>query len=190
MGAAEDFVKESKTIKRKGIKELVEYLLVETDFFMAPASTKYHGSFDKGLIIHSLEVYDTAHQMNDGWSLGLDKESISICSLFHDICKANYYMKEKRNKKIDGAWHEVEVWAVNEKLPLGHGEKSVYLLQKFITLTDEEALAIRWHLGGFDPGFHFFWPSGEPAKQAFIQNRLVALIACADLFASYLLEES
>jgi len=183
-----EFLVEAENIKREGISSLLSYLKKKTDFFTAPASIKYHGAFDGGLVQHSLRVYDAAHCLNDDWELNINKESISICALFHDICKANYYTKGKRNKKVEGVWREVEVIEVDELLPLGHGEKSVYLLQKFIKLTDEEALAIRWHLGGFDPGVGFFWPSGEPCHNAFRKVPLVALIACADMFSSFLLE--
>jgi hypothetical protein len=188
MDLKKDFLKEAKVIEREGIKELLKYL-DSTDFYSAPASTQYHNCFEGGLIMHSLSVYDVLKELKD--VLGIDDvedESLAICGLFHDICKANYYVRETRNKKIDGKWHEVEVWSVKDKLPMGHGEKSVYILQKYIELTDEEALAIRWHLGGFDPGVHFNYPSGYAQKQAFKENKLVALLATADLAASYLLD--
>lgn len=181
------FLKEAETIKRKGIEELLGYLVDKTDFFTAPASTQYHDSEEGGLVIHSLSVYDVAKELNDLLNVEADAESIAICALFHDICKANFYIKEIRNKKIDDKWVGVEVWAVKDQLPMGHGEKSVYLINKYMQLTDEEALAIRWHLGGFDTAVHFSYPYGTPSKQAFRENKLVALIAMADLGAAYLL---
>jgi len=187
MDLKKDFLKEAKAIKRAGIDDLLEYLDT-TDFYSAPASTQYHNCFEGGLVMHSLTVCDAAKEIADITGLGTDKESIILCALFHDICKANYYVRETRNKKIDGKWHEVEVWSVKDALPMGHGEKSVYILQKYISLTDEEALAIRWHLGGFDPGVHFNYPSGFAQKQAFKENKLVALLAGADMIASYLLD--
>jgi hypothetical protein len=185
--AMTDFYTETDFIKRKGIKELLDYLSDETDFFTAPASTKYHDSNEHGLVIHSLAVFDVARELNNSFSLGINEESIAICALFHDICKTNFYVQEIRNKKIDGKWQEVVVWGVKDQLPMGHGEKSVYLINKFMQLTDEEALAIRWHLGGFDTAVHFSYPYGTPSKQAFRENKLVALIAMADLGAAYLL---
>ena len=183
----DDFLKEATAIDRENAQKLLYYLDNETDFFTAPASTQYHDSKEEGLVIHSLAVFDIAKELNDSFSLGIDTESVAICSLFHDVCKANFYVKEIRNKKIDGNWREVEVWGVKDQLPMGHGEKSVYLINKFMQLTDEEALAIRWHLGGFDTAVHFSYPYGTPSKQAFRENKLVALIAMADLGAAYLL---
>jgi len=188
MGLKEDFIKEASKIERKGIQELIGYLKT-TDFFEAPSSTKYHGSEAYGLIEHSLAVYDIAHELHNVFELDLSLESISICSLFHDVCKANFYAKEKRNKKTDGKWHEIEVWSVQDSFPLGHGEKSLFIIQKFIELTNDEALAIRWHLGGFDPGVHFGYPSGFSYHQAIQENKLLALIIIADLSAAYLLDK-
>jgi len=186
MGSREDFYKEAEVIKRVGKESLLEYLEV-SDFFTAPASTMFHGAYEKGLIHHSLGVFDIAKELNETLDLGFSLETIAICALFHDVCKANYYVKEIRNKKINGKWHELEVWGVKDQLPMGHGEKSVYLITKYMKLTDEEALAIRWHLGPSDPGVHFNYPSGFCQKQAFKENKLVALIHIADMTESYLI---
>ena len=184
---SEDFKKELKDVKRKGIQELTQYL-ESTDFFTAPASTKFHGAVEGGLAFHSLCVLDVAKHLNEILDPPLSAESVVICSLFHDLCKANFYVRGKRNKKIGGAWKEIETWDVKDQFPMGHGEKSVYLIQKYMALTDEEALAIRWHLGPFDPGTLFFYPSGGPCSQTFRDHKLPALIASADFAASHLLE--
>ena len=183
-----EFKKEAKIIKRKGVKELLEWLET-TDFFLAPASTKYHGAHDKGLALHCLSVLDAMTELKKFTEVDVKDESIAICALFHDICKADFYTMEMRNKKIDGKWVEVPFRSVKDQFPMGHGEKSVYLIQKFMDLTDEEALAIRWHMGMADPGVHFNYPSGASCNQAFKQNKLLPLLASADLVASYLLEE-
>ena len=185
----DDFKDEASIITRGGIKTLLSYLEKETDFFTAPASTMFHGNYEQGLLLHSLGVYDSAKMINESLDLNIPVESIAICSLFHDVCKANYYVKGKRNKKIDGEWHEIVVWEVKDQLPMGHGEKSVFIITKYMELTDEEALAIRWHLGPSDPGVHFNYPSGYSQKQAFRENKLVALLHIADMTASYLLDE-
>lgn len=189
MGSSkEDFYKEAEVIKRKGKDNLLEWL-ESTDFFTAPASTIFHGAYEKGLIHHSLSVFDVIKELNETLDVGFDEETLTICALFHDVCKVNYYVKEIRNKKIDGKWHEIEVWGVKDSLPLGHGEKSVYLINKHMQLTDQEALAIRWHLGASDPGVHFNYPSGFCQKQAFKENKLVALLHIADMTASYLIDK-
>jgi len=186
----DDFLGEVNRANRKGTDELIEYLEKDTDFFTAPASRRYHGSHDEGLVYHSLAVLDAARSIAKLSENELPDDSLVICSLFHDICKANYYVKGKRNVKKNGKWEEIEIWNVKEELPMGHGEKSLYLLMKYgVDIADDEALAIRWHLGGFDPGSHFGFPSGFPSAQTFRQYPLAVVIALADFAASYLLEE-
>lgn len=173
-------------IAREGSSDLLDYLCSQ-DFFTAPASTMFHDSCDRGLVTHSLAVFDSALILDKAFNLQLNMESVAICALFHDVCKMNMYEKGVRNKKISGEWVQVDVWEVNDTFPLGHGEKSIFIINKFMSLTDEEALAIRWHLGGFDPAIHFAYPYGFSSKKAFGKNKLVSLIAMADFSATYLL---
>jgi hypothetical protein len=187
MSAKKDFLDEASKVKRPGMKELVAYLET-TDFFECPASTQFHGCQELGLVIHSLTVFDIMKDLNETLECGMEKESIAICALLHDVCKANYYVKEIRNKKENGKWHEVEVWGVKDQFPMGHGEKSVYIINRYMVLKDAEALAIRWHLNGFDPGVHFNYPSGYSQKQAMRSNKLIPLLATADMAASYLID--
>ena len=80
-----------------------------------------------------------------------DLESYTIVSLLHDLCKAGFYKTELRNRKNDrGEWEKVPVYAVDDQFPYGHGEKSVFLIERFMRLRTEEAIAVRWHMGGFD----------------------------------------
>lgn len=121
-------------INRPGASELLAWL-ESTDFFTAPASTKYHGARPGGLVDHSLNVfYEMSSQVHIAGA-----ESRTICALLHDVCKANYY------EPLDGGGYRV-----NDQFPFGHGEKSVLLISRFMTLTDVEALAIRWHMGAYD----------------------------------------
>lgn len=139
-------------IHREGLDKLLNWLQ-ESDFFAAPASTRYHGDFPGGLAEHSLNVYDclvdylARPRVKEEFGLVYSEESVAVVALFHDLCKVNFYKTEKRNKKIDGVWQEVEVYTIDDKFPFGHGEKSVYMVQSFMPLKREEALAIRWHMG-------------------------------------------
>ena len=83
---------------------------------------------------------------------GDSEESFAICALLHDLCKANYYKRGTRNVKNDvtGQWEKVPSYSVEDLFPYGHGEKSVFLIERFMKLKVEEAVAIRWHMGGFD----------------------------------------
>ena len=126
-------------INRPGADKLLEWL-ESTDFFTAPASTKHHGAYEGGLVRHSLNVYYALlgyYITRNGYS----QESHAIVALLHDVCKADFYEMTESG------------WAVNDRLPMGHGEKSVYLIMKHMELTDDEALAIRWHMGAYDDAF-------------------------------------
>jgi hypothetical protein len=148
------------SVKREGIDKVINYLQ-KTDYFTAPASTKFHGNFEGGLAEHSLFVYALFLMKNKCLDLGLDQETIIISALLHDLCKVDLYKKEFQNKKVycehgskhdaggNFDWVAVQSYCVDEKLPLGHGEKSVIILQGFMRLKREEIYLLRWHMGPF-----------------------------------------
>lgn len=152
----EEFIDIYRTnIKREGADKLLEYLLSgKSDFFTAPASTRYHGAYEGGLCEHSMNVYHCLRsylereRVKDEYGLEYSDETIAIVALLHDICKVNLYKTSKRNKKDEtGKWVEVPFYEYNDTLPYGHGEKSVYIISGFMRLSREEAMAIRWHMG-------------------------------------------
>ena len=149
------FIKIAKeNIKREGIDSLLEYLN-KTDFYEAPASSKFHSAFKGGLCLHSINVYERfvenlKNEYGDEWEKVISKESATLIALFHDICKVNIYKTDFRNVKEDGVWIQKEYYSTSDPLPYGHGEKSVYIVNGFLRLTREEAMAINWHMGGFD----------------------------------------
>jgi len=127
----------------------------ETDFFQAPASTKYHSSFEGGLALHSYNVYKClldVIKMNKFVKFNFDFDSVIICALLHDLCKTNFYKVSTRNVKNEntGKWEQVPYYEIDDQEPYGHGEKSVMLIEKFIRLNDEERYAIRFHMGAYD----------------------------------------
>lgn len=169
-------------ITRDGAKELLQWL-ESSDFFTAPASTKYHGAYAGGLLEHSLNVYYTLSGMNE--TDEFTAETIAIVSLLHDICKVNFYKSSVRNVRENGQWIEKPFYEIFEKFPCGHSEKSVIILQNFMKLTSEEILAIRAHMGGFDTsvkGGDFF------IGKIFELCPLALCLHIADLKATYLLE--
>lgn len=151
----EEFLKVAKeNIKREGIEKLLEYLQ-KSDFFDAPASSKFHSAFEGGLCEHSLNVYkryitNLEKEYGDNWQDVISLESATIIALFHDICKVDFYKIDSKNVKENGIWVQKPYYSVDEALPYGHGEKSVYIVNGFLRLTREEAMAINWHMGGFD----------------------------------------
>lgn len=143
-----------QNVKREGIDALLDYLN-KTDFYEAPASSKYHSAFRGGLCYHSINTYERfiknlENEYGADWQKVISLESATLISLFHDICKVNVYKIDYRNVKEDGVWIQKEYYSHSDPLPYGHGEKSVYIINGFLRLTREEAMAINWHMGGFD----------------------------------------
>lgn len=177
----------TKNVNRPGIDRVIKYL-DESDFFYAPASTRFHGAYPGGLCEHSLNVFNQAIKELGITNLKLTDnsrpplESITIATLLHDLCKANFYAIELRNKKIDGKWVQVPAYTYANQVPLGHGEKSAMMLMYMIRLTMDELMAIRWHMGAFDSAVK----GGENAQsEAFNRYPLAVLTHIADLRASY-----
>ncbi len=142
-------------IHRPGSDKLLEFLLSShSDFFEAPASTRFHGSYPGGLVEHSLNVYDclvdylSRPRVKETYGLEYNDETIAIVALLHDICKINCYKKGFRNVKDEnGKWQQVPSYDYEDLIPYGHGEKSVYIISGYMRLTREEAFAIRYHMG-------------------------------------------
>lgn len=172
-----------KHITRKGGPELLEWMK-STDFFTAPASTRYHGACAGGLVMHSVNVCNVLFNRFAGQA---PDESLAICGLLHDLCKANFYKAGFRNVKDDatGQWEKVPSYSVQDAFPYGHGEKSVYLVERRMRLKNDEAVAIRWHMGGFDDAVR----GGSYAiSEAWRGYPLGVMLHIADLEATYLLE--
>lgn len=157
----EEFIKLAKThIKRPGIDHLLE-MMAAHDFFTAPASTRFHGSYEGGLVEHSLNVYDELYRL------------------------VVFYKIDYRNRKNEqGKWERVPYYTCDDQFPLGHGEKSVMILQQYINLTMTEIMAINWHMGFSDIRTHEF--SGINAIDGAMEKYpLVVLMHMADLAATY-----
>lgn len=140
--------------QRQGIENLIAWLC-SSDFFTAPASSRFHSSYPGGLCEHCMKVYNRLQLLLQSVpdAPTVSAESVAIVALLHDVCKANYYGVEMRNRKNDaGQWEKYPFYIVDEKFPFGHGEKSVFLIERYIRLTPEEAVAIRFHMGAFDDG--------------------------------------
>ncbi len=181
-------------ITRPGSHEFLEWLR-STDFFNAPASTRFHLSHPGGLVEHSIHVYErllrlyrAEHTDPDAsckyFLTSEEMETVAICGLLHDICKVNFYDVEMRNRKNEqGQWEKYPFYVVNDQLPYGHGEKSVYIISGFMKLSREETMAIRWHMGFSDSEFK---AGGYSVGNAFEKFPLAVLTHVADLQASYL----
>jgi hypothetical protein len=183
----QNFNKAVEYIKRDGINDLITWLENETDYFTAPASTNFHGNYEGGLMQHSLNVARFAlHNLNmmvkEKPELESLRESAIICGLFHDVCKTNtYFLDKKWTKDENNKWKDYIGYKVQDSFPLGHGEKSLYLISKFIKLTDDEALAIRWHMGATEISTMIANTAQNYAYSASLDYPLVNLIISADM---------
>ena len=185
----ERFLELCSKVKREGIEDLVKWLEA-SDFFYAPASTRFHGAYAGGLLEHSLNVYDCLVKRMQNWENDTyDEESIIISSLFHDVAKINLYQKGTKNVKnqVTGKWETVETYQIEEKFPCGdHADKSIIILQNFIKLKPEEIMAIAAHMGG--------WTSAVKGGSQFVGKifdtcKLAVHLHLADMEASYLVEK-
>ena len=179
----EQFIELLRSTIREGIENLIDFLK-KSDFFKAPASTRFHGSYEKGLMEHSMKVYEILkHKVETSFvPINIPQESLIIIALLHDICKTNFYKVDYRNaKNALGVWEKVPYYAVEDTIPYGHGEKSVMMITEYIKLTPEEKYAIRWHMGYTEPK-ELYGTLG----QAFLKYPFALLLHEADLEATYL----
>lgn len=143
----------AEKVKRRGADQLLDWL-EHTDFFTAPASTKFHEAYPGGLCEHSLVVYDKLVELQKSRAVNVtwDDEATAIIALLHDTCKANFYKPGTRNVKNEetGLWEKVPTYTIEDQFPYGHGEKSVFLIERCMRLKPDESIAIRWHMGGYD----------------------------------------
>jgi len=176
-------------VERPGMDRVLEWL-ENSDFFTAPASTQYHSACPGGLALHSYIVCRLLRVKNKKLGLGLSQDSVAVTGLLHDLAKCNTYVVQTKNVKdgkkqnwkgeIVDNWTEKQVWAVEDKIPLGHGEKSAFSLLKLIELSDQEIAMVRWHMGPYDNEKGF-------TRAAAVWPSVVALYTC-DMEAAYIIE--
>ena len=178
-------------IHREGASDLLAYLTgVNSDFFTAPASTRYHLACEGGLVDHSIHVYECLkdyldrNKVKNEFGLSYSDETIAIVSLLHDLCKVNVYRVSTRNVKdsVTGKWNQVPYYEFDDNLPYGHGEKSVYVISGFMRLTREEAFAIRYHMGFSNED------DARNVGRAFELFPLALALSIADTEATYFIE--
>ena len=179
-----------RNITREGSEALLSFLCSDAcDFFTAPASTRYHGAYEGGLCEHSLNVYDclvdqlSRPRMKEMYGINYSDESIAIAALLHDMCKINFYRTSFRNVKDEnGRWQSVPYYTIEDTLPYGHGEKSVYIVSGYMKLTRDEAFAIRYHMGFSGP------EENGTVGQALEMFPLAFALSTADSEATYFIE--
>lgn len=177
-------------ITREGADKLLDYLCSSaSDFFEAPASTRFHGSYAGGLCEHSLNVYEclcdyaSRTRAKELYKMNFTEESMAVSALLHDVCKINIYKPGTRNVKDEnGVWKSVPTYTYDDRLPYGHGEKSVYIISGYMRLTRDEAFAIRYHMGYADN------ENTQNVSSAFEMFPLAFALHVADSEATYFVE--
>ncbi len=178
----EKFIELLRSTGREGIEDVVDFL-DRTDFYKAPASTRFHGSFEGGLLQHSMKVYEILKSKVENCVVDMEisEDTLIISALLHDVCKVNFYKVDYRNAKNErGEWEKVPYYTIDDTIPYGHGEKSVMMLSEYIRLTAEEKYAIRWHMGFTEPKEVY-----NTIGAAFKKYPLALLLHEADLEATY-----
>lgn len=179
-----------KSTEREGIDKLADYLTESTDFFTAPASTKFHNNFRGGLAQHCLNVYENFKSLLEIKGVEMQEDSIIICALLHDLCKCNTYVVETRNRKNDqGQWEKYNIWATNKdvEIPLPHASRSIAIIRKFIKLSIKEELTIFYHMGPYGGEDFEYKNMLKAANEKYPQT---VLFYVADTISSYLDEET
>ena len=147
----EEFIRLLQSTNREGMDKLLDFL-EKSDFYKAPASTRFHGNYEGGLLEHSMKVYEIFKEKIARSNFNTPEDSVIISALLHDICKTNFYKIDYRNaKNALGVWEKVPYYTIEDTIPYGHGEKSVMMLTEYIKLTNEEKYAIIWHMGFTEP---------------------------------------
>lgn len=191
--------KEYITSERSASLEKIFTYLERTDFYTAPSSTAFHLNCPGGLCKHSINVFKTAKTMcekilHEDFDKGIatvprkiDMESVAIAALFHDLCKIGMYYPDEKFKKEGYQWIKYLGWGIDDQLPIGHAEKSLYRLSRLIELKPDEILAIRWHMGMYDMG-----EKGSPLRNSFYsasdECALVTILQCADMYSAKCIE--
>ena len=176
----EQIIELLNSTNRDGMNNLIDFL-EKSDFFKAPASTRFHGDHEGGLAEHSFKVYEILKEKVKSAGLDIPEETVIISALLHDICKTNFYKIDYRNAKNSlGVWEKVPYYTIEDTIPYGHGEKSVMMLTEYIKLTNNEKYAIRWHMGFSEPK-ELYGTLG----QAFTRYPFALLLHEADMEATY-----
>ena len=183
---------------RDGIDNLINFIR-KSDFYTAPAYTKYHSCHEGGLLEHSMYVYDCLLNLmkTPPWNqFEFAEDSMIISALLHDVCKTYFYVVETKNKKeysehgskTDSQgkfdWVSYQGYTINDQYPYGHGEKSVMMIENFIRLTPEERYAIRWHMGFSDQ-----FVDSKTLSAAIKKYPLILALSTSDMAASFLIEK-
>ena len=179
-----------RSTERDGIDKLADYLSDSTDFFTAPASTRFHNNFSGGLAQHCLNVYENFKSLLEIKGIAMSEDSIIICALLHDLCKCNTYVVETRNRKNEqGQWEKYNIWATNKDvdIPLPHSSRSIAIIRKFIKLSIKEELTIFYHMGPYGGEDYEYRNMLKAANEKYPQT---VLFYVADTIASYLDEET
>ncbi|MDE6355265.1 MAG: TraI domain-containing protein [Prevotella sp.] len=189
------FISMLRSTGRQGVDSVIAYL-EKVGFFDAPASVNHHLSYEGGLVEHSLNVHRMGMmlrgqmiEMKPELAEQLSEDSVTIAALLHDVCKANIYKTAKKWRKDEqNRWEQYDTYETDySRFPLGHGEKSVIMLLRLgLELTNDEIIAIRWHMGAWNLPFQSYEDKCNISEAS--DHPLPAIIQAADGLAAHILE--
>ncbi len=180
----ERFIQIANSIEiERDLEPLIQYLC-STDYFIAPASMgKNHDCQLGGLFNHCLYMYKALVKINELIDFKYSNQTLFIVAFCHDLCKVNFYKSTQKWKKVGKDWVSYSGYQIVDDLPLGHGEKSLYITSKYLKLTTQEELAIRWHMGAFEVGALICPTVKYSFQRAQVLSPLVRITHSADLLA-------
>ena len=180
------FIDLMRSVPRNGVEELLDFLETKTDFYTAPASTKFHNNCDGGLLAHTLNVYENFKKLLAMRNIEMAEESVVVTSLLHDLCKCNFYVKDLRNRKNpDGKWEQYTVWTQTKNVAvlLPHSSRSIRIIRSYLPLKFLEELCIFYHMGPFGGEDYEY---RNMLQQVNTKHPETLLFYTADLMSSYL----
>ncbi len=192
----EEFLELLRSTRRDGVEDVIGWL-EESGFFTAPASATHHLNTEGGLLQHSLNtckaalmVWEGMKRLEPGLEKEVDRNNVIVAALLHDVCKTDIYSRTvKKRKNAVGIWEDCEGYKVSYKnFPMGHGEKSVvFLLCNGLEMTDDEMLAIRWHMGAWGINMNSYEDQRcyDTSRQLY---PLVSIVQVADSLAAGIME--
>lgn len=192
------FEAELSKVQHPGMDKLLDYIR-KSDFYSAPASTRFHLACPGGLLQHSLNVLDALRSIlvwdgeSGNWNYmaagkvvdTIPDGSVTIMALLHDICKTYFYGTGTRNQKNEatGRWEKVPFYTVTDMMPLGHGPKSAMIIKQYTTLTNQELYSI-WHHMGFNGNYE----NDNAVGKSIEMYPAVLALQTADMMASRFME--
>ena len=138
--------------RQSQFQDFLKVLEANTSWLTSPASTRFHLNKKKGLLLHSVGVAENLLKFRKFLAPMISEESCVIVGLFHDVGKVGmlgkpFYIKNNNQWEVQ---NRNITYKVNPKITqMVLADRSLYLVSKYIPLSDAEAQAILYHDGQY-----------------------------------------